>query len=476
MDDRSKADSVISSFFNQYVEKISFYKSLLVAVENECHFTLAEQEISHFTESRVKDHQSLWKKLNQRKGNAQYSSVEDIEDDIVDVCGVRIIFHYPTDQHEIKVLLESIFDIQDVKCHSGGQEHTQNQPIGEWGYQLPLPDYIGTHYRGFVKPKIFQEHFEDLSAADRRFAAGTMIEIQVRSILDDIWARYAHSIYKSEVPTHESQGAMLRKLRVGLEGVREVTIEMQKFAVREEEESNRKFETNDEVGTCFRKLIKAECGVEYIDHRGVSSEALRYLLESIDKSTPGSLHKLIKSYNFCDGPDSKYEEIRRLYGPVEFNIVLYLIDRVLLCHNSQDEAILEKEAVPAKRKMQILMSTILWMDKLLRSSFVWKLKLASTPSQKNPMKGLEWLSRARQHGMLTKGNELDNKDKAILDELWNLFENHDQRPIKLAFAMSSRGMIRDVVRERQEVNRIIEELIVTPNFRSQKKVTWMEYK
>lgn len=465
MDDASKADSAVRSFCNQYFEKMPFYKKLLVAVENKCHYTLAEMKISHFTESRVKDHQSLLKKLDQRKGDAQYSSVKDIEDDIVDICGVRIIFHYTTDQDKINELLENIFHIQDVKSHSGGREHTQNQPNDKWGYQLPLPDYIGIHYRGFVKSEIFKEHFEDLSAADRRVAAGTMIEVQVRSIMDDIWARYAHCIYKSDGPSRVRQQSMLRNLRWSLEGVRDVTIEMQKLAFREEEKSNRKFETNDEVGTCFRKLIKADYGVDFIDHRGASSETLKYLLESIGKSTPGSLHKLIKCYDFSDGPGSKYEEIKRLYGPMEFNIVLYLIDRVLLCHNGQDENILEKEAVPARRKMEMIMSTILWMSKLLRSSWVWKIQLASTPSQKSPRKGLDWLSKARQRGMLTKGRDLNNNDKAILDELWNLFENHDQRPIKLAFAMSSRGMIRDVVREREEVNRVIEELLAAPNFR-----------
>lgn len=461
IDGASTADSAVRSFFNQYIEKIPFYKKLIVAVENKCHNTLVEKEISHFTESRVKDHQSLWKKLDQRKVDAQYSSVKNIEDDIVDICGVRIIFHYTKDQHKIKALLESIFHIQDVKSHSGGQEHSQNQPNDKWGYQLPLPDYIGTHYRGFVKAEIFKEHFEDLSAA-----AGTMIEVQVRSIMDDIWARYAHCIYKSEGPSRVRQQSMLRNLRLGLESVREVTIEMQKLAFREEEKSNRKFETNDEVGTCFRELIKADYGLDFIDCTGASSEALKHLLESIDRNTPGSLHKLIKCYDFSDGPGSKYEEVKRLYGPMEFNIVLYLIDRVLLCDNSQEETIPEKEAVPAKRKMEIIMSTILWMSKLLRSSWVWKIKLASTPSQKSPRKGLDWLSGARQRGMLTKGRDLNNNDKAILDELWNLFENHDQRPIKLAFAMSRRGMIRDVVRERQEVNRVIEELLEAPNFRS----------
>lgn len=462
IDGASNADSAVRSFFNQYNEQIPFYKNLLVAVENKCHYTLAEKEIPHFIESRVKDHQSLWKKLDQRKDDALYSSVKNIEDDIVDICGVRIIFHYTADQHKIKALLESFFHIQDVKSHLGGREPSQNQPNDKWGYQLSLPDYIGTHYRGFVKSEIFK----DLSEADRHVAAGTMIEVQVRSIMDDIWARYAHCIYKSEGPSRDRQQSMLRNLRLGLETVREVTIEMQKLALREEEKRNRKFETNDEVGTCFRKLIKADYGLDFIDHTGASSETLKHLLESIDKNTPGSLHKLIKCYDFSDGPGSKYEEVKRLYGPMEFNIVLYLVDRVLLCHNSQDETILEKESVPAKRKVEIIMSTILWMSKILRSSWVWKIKLASTPSQKSPRKGLGWLSAARQRGMLTKGRDLNENDKAILDELWNLFENHDQRPIKLAFAMSSRGMIRDVVRERQEVNRVIEELLEAPNFRS----------
>ncbi|OOQ83434.1 hypothetical protein PEBR_34542 [Penicillium brasilianum] len=462
-DGSSKADSAVRSFYNQYIERKPLYEKILMAVKKKCRHTLAENEISHFIESRVKDHQSLWKKLDQRKVGAQYSSVKNIEDDIVDICGVRIIFHYMTDQHKIKALLESIFHIQDVKIHSGGREHPQNPPNDIWGYQIRLPDYIGTHYRCFVKSEIFSEYFEDLSVAD--VIAGTMIEVQVRSIMDDIWARYAHCIYKSEGPSHERQQSMLEDLRLGLEGVRNVTIKMQKFALLEEERSNRKFETNEEVGRCFRELIEADYKLKFIDHTGASSEALKSLLESIGKNTPVSLYELIKRYDFSDGPGSEYEKVKGLYRPMEFNIVLYLIDRVLLCHNSQDETILETEAVPAKRKMEIIMSTILWMSKLLQSPWSWIMKLASTPSQDSPREGLFWLSLARQRGILTNRRHLNDDDKAILDDLWNLFKNHDGRPIKLAFAMSSRGMIRDVVSERQEVNRAIEALLEAPNFR-----------
>lgn len=465
MGDISKTDSAVHSFYNQYIKRTPIYNKLLVAIENQCHYTLAENNISHFTESRVKDPQSLRTKLDQRKNGAQYLSVKSIEDNIVDICGVRIVFHYMTDQHKINSILESMFHIQEIKYHSGGREQTQSQSNDEWGHQLHWPDYIGTHYRGFVRSEIFNERLNTLSAADQRVASATMIEVQVRSIMDDIWARYAHSIYKSEEPSSGRREPMLTTLRSGLENVREVTIQMQKSAFREEEKNNRKFETNDEVGTCFRKLIRVKCGQDFKDHTGASFEALKIFLESIDKNTPSSLHKLLKPFNFSIGPDTKYDKVKRLYESMEFDIVLYLIDQVLL---TPYDTVQENEALPAKRKIEIIMSTILWMSKLLWSPWVWKIKLANTPSQKSPRKGLEWLSGAlRQRGMLTKGRDLNDDDKATLDELWNLFKDHDQRPIQLAFAMSSRGMIRDVVRERQEVARVIEELLEAPNFHSQ---------
>jgi hypothetical protein len=58
-DGASKADSAVRSFFNQYIENKPLFEKFLVAVENKCRYTLAENEISHFIESRVKDHQSL---------------------------------------------------------------------------------------------------------------------------------------------------------------------------------------------------------------------------------------------------------------------------------------------------------------------------------------------------------------------------------------------------------------------------------
>ncbi|KAJ5586480.1 hypothetical protein N7450_006267 [Penicillium hetheringtonii] len=414
-------NSAVQSYFDQFLARVPFYESLLETVEKKCRSILGENDISHFIENRVKNSQSLRKKLDERQTSfSDYYSVKNIEEDIVDLCGLRIVFHSMEDQQKLKSLLENIFD---------------------------------------VKMEAFKDYIGDLSDASRDIATSTLIEVQVRSLVDDMYARYMHPIYKSGASSTKVL-SNARCLRMSLENARTVAIAMQESAETSERKKDRQFETADDVGKCFRKLLRSQYDRDFIDSTGVTSEALKSFLESLGKNTPRSLQALMEGAGFKNRSDCQYNRVRKLYAFMEFNFVLYLMDQVLLDQNEQANTSLENQDISAKEKMEIILSTLLWMNKLLRTPDVWRMELANTKPERSLKGGLEWLKKPHQRSILTKGREATSEGQVILDELWGLFKDHEYRPIQLSFAMSRRGMVRNVVAEMLEVKGIIDDVLV----------------
>lgn len=137
------------------------------------------------------------------------------------------------------------------------------------------------------------------------------------------------------------------------------------------------------------------------------------------------------------------------------NQVLYLIDEEFLVKEARIVTTPDRPQTSAE-KIRVIMSTILWLDNLFPSCEAWKMRFISFPLV-SLKEYLDWLRKVRQHGFLT-GRQLSDQDKNILNKLWNWFGTHDQRPVKLAFAMASHGMVRDVLSERGQLSRIIDDL------------------
>jgi hypothetical protein len=225
---------------------------------------------------------------------------------------------------------------------------------------------------------------------------------------------------------------------------------------REEAKDNQEFGTANEVGYFFQKLLRV-AGQELENPTSASSEALKSFLESINKNNRASLKGFLKNSSLSTGPESVYTEFKRRYEPMDVNQVLYIIDEEFLVKEARIVTTPDRPRTSAER-IRIIMSTILWMDNLFPSceGMVWKMRFISFPIV-SLKESLDWLRKVRQHGFLT-GHQLSDHDKNILNKLWNWFDTHDQRPVKLAFAMASHGMVRDVLNERGQLSHIIDDL------------------
>jgi len=138
----------------------------------------SENIVEHTVSDRVKDRESLVKKIDKKD---KYTKL----DEITDIVGIRIITHYSDDVDTIATLLENEFLIDE--------ENSIDKR------QMLDPDrfgYLSLHY-------VASFNKERLKLMEYKAFKGIKFEIQIRSILQHTWAEIEHDIgYKSkaEVP------------------------------------------------------------------------------------------------------------------------------------------------------------------------------------------------------------------------------------------------------------------------------------
>ena len=159
---------------NIYIERKKRFQELAISLKEYLKEHLAQKDISfsdiHF---RVKNFDSFWGKIIRK----QYH--EEPFQKIDDICGIRIIYYYPTDCARIIKLIKDELDI--VETINKNQELEYNQ----FGYR-------SNHF--IIKPpNIIEKH--PLLKGLEEFRA----EIQIRTILMHAWAEIEHKLaYKSK--------------------------------------------------------------------------------------------------------------------------------------------------------------------------------------------------------------------------------------------------------------------------------------
>ena len=177
---------VIEEFLNQYAKKIDFYREAGRICAHLCETNMEQMGIRTIVTSRAKRVDRLRDKLEKRSTTKNYSSFEEIEEDIADLAGVRIALYFPGDLVKVQKFIEANFLVKECRVFPGNEtvEDTVSSP-----YQKRFSGYWATHCRVYLKDK-------DLSGETVKYA-DTVIEIQIASALMHAWAEVEHDlIYK----------------------------------------------------------------------------------------------------------------------------------------------------------------------------------------------------------------------------------------------------------------------------------------
>ena len=209
--------SVIDEFLTKYHREIDYYEQVARIASNQTKAQLEAAGIRAIVTDRAKSQDRLAEKVKDRNMSKNYQSVQEIQDDIVDLAGVRIALYFPKDREEADRIITSHFELTEEPPKKFPEKNVQPidvQPI----YKKRFSGYRATHYRVKLQAQTLQE-------AHRRYA-DAVVEIQVASVLMHAWAEVEHDlVYKPfQGKLSEEEYAILDELN-GLVMAGEIALE-----------------------------------------------------------------------------------------------------------------------------------------------------------------------------------------------------------------------------------------------------------
>jgi ppGpp synthetase/RelA/SpoT-type nucleotidyltranferase len=187
---------------SEYLRRQSFYKdlsSVIARILDEC---LRKRQIKvHSVQHRAKEPESVGRKAatpSERDPNQPKYANPII--DITDLAGVRVITYFPGTLADIDTLLRDEFEI--VERSDKSEELIAGERFG----------YQSIHYLVRVKP-------ERTRLAEYDSFRNSIVEIQVRTILQHAWAEIEHDIQYKSATTIPSE---IRRRFMALAGMLEI--------------------------------------------------------------------------------------------------------------------------------------------------------------------------------------------------------------------------------------------------------------
>lgn len=166
-----------STVMAEYDGKCRLYQNFTSEIEHQLKKLLdAEGIIYNAVTSRLKDRESLSKKIDRKKD--KYSAL----DNLTDIAGVRVITYYAEDVDKVAEIVEREFEV-DRKNSIDKRKSLEPDRFG----------YCSVHY-------VVEMSQERIKLRENQAFRGLKCEIQIRSVLQHAWAEIEHDLgYKSEI-------------------------------------------------------------------------------------------------------------------------------------------------------------------------------------------------------------------------------------------------------------------------------------
>lgn len=172
---------LIEDFIARYRKEYDFYDQAARLVAQILEGRLQGAGIRSMVTSRAKAVSRLEEKVRKRNSSKNYTSTDDIYNDIVDLAGVRVALYFPGERGQVDSMIKSLFSLAEPqKEFPSGPSLT---------YPKRFSGYWATHYR-------IQLRESSLNDAQKRYK-DAHVEIQVASVLMHAWAEVEHDlVYK----------------------------------------------------------------------------------------------------------------------------------------------------------------------------------------------------------------------------------------------------------------------------------------
>ncbi|CAG8908810.1 unnamed protein product [Penicillium egyptiacum] len=438
-----ETESVVSVFVQQYVtEDIVHYQKALSAVMEICGQVLSDHGISHAIGSRLKKPASLENKLadRERKRGFPYQAMEEINNEIVDLAGVRILVHIPSNRTKVSELLRDAFVVKKMVNHPKQDEVN--------GAQQEHQGYVATHLHVSLKEEGLRDRGLQPSHAKP-------VEIQVISTELCGWANLEHDIiYKPKGKPPLAQVQHLETMRMIANLNENMHRQIEEQQTQRAAKENRYLRSVDDVGWVLHKWLEEHDRAWFHGREAGSCTSLFMFLKSHNINTRGELRQVLEASFGCDS-EVVYLRLASEYPAGSLTLVVFIMDRLLLTNGGSGgvDFLTSDDHQVHIYKMHAMMSTFVWLDRLFAPAITWQ-QIFADQNQESLREGLFFLNSVRQ-GFFFDGSLLGQNDIAITDRLWDWFERQGDRQIRLTFSISKNGTFKD----RKEARKVIQLLI-----------------
>ncbi|WAB82527.1 hypothetical protein OVN18_05870 [Microcella daejeonensis] len=224
---------VIDDFVSEYERQFDFWDASARIARGLLESALASSGLRAIVTSRAKSVDRLADKLHARNRENTYTSVVQIQKDIVDLAGVRVALYFPGQMEEAERVIRATLDVQQDKRFPRDEVFARSrlsasatitakgdQPAspGELAHVQRFSGYGARHFRALIPDS-------RLSPGQDRYGSA-LVEIQMASVLMHAWSEVEHDlVYKPlEGELSPSEYALLDQLN-GLVLAGEIALE-----------------------------------------------------------------------------------------------------------------------------------------------------------------------------------------------------------------------------------------------------------
>lgn len=312
---------LIAQFISRYRKEFDFYEQSCRMVAQILETNLRSAGVRAIVTSRAKNPTRLEEKVRQRSAKTNYTSVDDIYKDIVDLAGVRVALYFPGELEEVGKIIKFLFLLVD--------EPKVFPRTAQPPYKKRFSGYSATHYRVRIPDA-------SLNDSQRRYSEAK-VEVQVASVLMHAWSEVEHDlVYKPLQGTLlEEEYAILDELN-GLVLAGEIALErLQRAGELRASTHGREFANHYDLAASLLDLARANLSGADVNEAAMGRvDDLYELLKAVDLNTPDQLARYVKVLHsdFEKRPLSEqiidqilaedparyttYEQIRLSEGPV----------------------------------------------------------------------------------------------------------------------------------------------------------------
>ncbi|OCL15243.1 hypothetical protein AOQ84DRAFT_412575 [Glonium stellatum] len=444
----SPSRSVVGTFMRHY--RTAHHEALACRAKDICKEKLDGSNIQAILTYRAKAHESLLKKLENRDKKKHYENEEQIQEDIVDLAGVRIALYFPNQRDLVADMIEEAFDCVNWRSHPSPNSSDRQDGTRDRAYRPRFPGYEAKHAVVSIKKD---------NAGKVQWFQGDVVEIQIVTVLVHAWAEVEHDItYKNIFDKATLDEKIILDCLNGLVRSSELLLyQLHQHYMARITSAKDSFRDGFQLGNFLFERIESSMLKDIDVPRDTVKtrlEMLRKFLEAVRKDTQKDLGPILDALGFEADPDPQNSknpslELARisekylpfqpsLYMRLPFCIMAYILSAIPF-----EECVAQQNTVTGNSRCKILLSSISWLRELSESTHAEQAFREVDMTEKEEI-ARDWLfTGAKRHNIL-QGEEPDDFDYQKLRVLWEWFEKQDKHSIySFVFRISKMGVLKE---------------------------------